>query len=234
MDKKDLRLTIFLGIFSIIIFFVGFLQIRGAIYAPFNFSFNRNNSENITEEEWQEEINEELSQKDTDGDGLSDFDEKFIHQTSIFLFDSDGDSFSDKEEIDAGSDLLNPESTPYREPKPEEENILDEEGVINEQEEISSEEIRNLLINQGGMSKEIVDNLDDKTLIKLYNETKQETGISLEDLGILNKEEISQFSNLSALEIREMLINAGVDEEILETIDDQTLMQLLQESLSSF
>lgn len=43
---------------------------------------------------------------DTDGDGLSDSDERVIWQTDPNNSDSDGDGFSDKEEIDAGYNPL--------------------------------------------------------------------------------------------------------------------------------
>lgn len=42
--------------------------------------------------------------KDTDKDGLSDFHEMTLYKTSPFLADTDGDSLSDKQEIDEGTD----------------------------------------------------------------------------------------------------------------------------------
>ncbi len=41
--------------------------------------------------------------KDTDGDGISDYDEKYIFQTSVYLTDTDGDGISDYDEVIAGS-----------------------------------------------------------------------------------------------------------------------------------
>jgi hypothetical protein len=41
---------------------------------------------------------------DTDGDGLSDYDELYIYKTSPYLEDSDSDGSSDKQEITAGYD----------------------------------------------------------------------------------------------------------------------------------
>lgn len=41
---------------------------------------------------------------DTDGDGISDYDESNIFKTSAFLFDSDGDGTSDYDEIKNGTD----------------------------------------------------------------------------------------------------------------------------------
>jgi hypothetical protein len=47
---------------------------------------------------------EELRAKDTDKDGLSDWDELNLYKTSPYLEDSDSDGFSDKIEIDENKD----------------------------------------------------------------------------------------------------------------------------------
>jgi hypothetical protein len=47
---------------------------------------------------------EALKTKDTDGDGLSDWDEVHIYKTSPYLEDTDGDGYTDKQEIDTGND----------------------------------------------------------------------------------------------------------------------------------
>ena len=49
---------------------------------------------------------------DIDGDGLSEMVEIFDHGTNPFLEDSDGDSYSDSDEIAVGSDPLDPTSFP--------------------------------------------------------------------------------------------------------------------------
>jgi len=45
-----------------------------------------------------------LSQKDTDIDGLSDYDELYVHGTSPYLADSDSDGTSDQKEIGQSTD----------------------------------------------------------------------------------------------------------------------------------
>lgn len=51
---------------------------------------------------------------DSDGDGLSDDDEVNVYGTDPFNPDTDGDTWSDGEEVQAGSDPLDPTSFPYR------------------------------------------------------------------------------------------------------------------------
>ncbi len=45
-----------------------------------------------------------LRAKDTDSDGLNDWDELNLYKTSPYLADSDSDTFSDKQEIESGND----------------------------------------------------------------------------------------------------------------------------------
>jgi len=49
----------------------------------------------------------EIQGKDTDGDGLSDFDEKVNYLTNSEIFDTDGDGWTDQEEIILSLDPLN-------------------------------------------------------------------------------------------------------------------------------
>lgn len=51
---------------------------------------------------------------DSDGVRLSDYDEIHIYGTDPFNPDTDGDSWWDGDEVDAGSDPLDPNSFPYR------------------------------------------------------------------------------------------------------------------------
>lgn len=232
--NPDNRLLIFLTAFVILAIGIGYLQIKRAIYSPFQ-------QNKLSPEDISKEI-EILAMQDTDKDGLTDFDERFVYQTSAYIFDSDSDGFSDKQEIDAESDPLNPESTPYSRVsegiialESEDESFLEktfpspEEKVLPEQ-DISVQEIRDLLINQAGLSKDVVDKFDDKTLIKLYNETKQETGIDLKNLQA-PEELMRQFSDLDIKTLRQLLIEQGLDPEMLQQVDDEALRTLFLQSL---
>lgn len=55
----------------------------------------------------QEEMMEMMEQqvKDTDGDGLSDYDELYVHGSSPYLKDTDGDGYNDMTEVEAGTDI---------------------------------------------------------------------------------------------------------------------------------
>jgi len=226
VPKTNKGLTVFLIIIGILAIFLSYIQLKGAIYSPFKRVIVEQ-SENLD----QAEIIAILSEQDIDGDGLSDFDEQFVYQTSVYLDDTDSDTFSDKEEIDAQSNPLDQNSTPYH--LITEKDVLEEEVSISpSDEEISVEEIKNLLINQAGLTREIVDNLDDKTLLKLYNETKEETGINLKELQAPNDQQ-RQFSDLDISQLRQLLIEEGVDPNMLDTIDDKSLESMFLQSLSN-
>ncbi len=231
--KTNSPLLFFLIILGVAAIGLGYLQIRGAIYAPF---INSRETRPPT----QTEILDNLKTQDTDKDGLSDFDERFVYQTSAYIADSDSDEFSDQEEIEAHSNPLNPESTPINklitteEPftekliEPTKPAVGETELIIDE--EISIQQIRDLLVNRGGLSQEIVDKLDDKTLRKLYNETKEETGIDLNKLET-PKEPSSEFLDLDIQELRQLLIAQGADPEMLSQMNDETLKLLFLQSL---
>ncbi len=60
----------------------------------------------LTADEQQKNQIDALKKTDTDGDGLSDYDELYIYHTSPYLKDTDGDGIPDGEEIKRGTDPL--------------------------------------------------------------------------------------------------------------------------------
>ncbi|MCD6471071.1 hypothetical protein J7K86_00890 [bacterium] len=229
--KKNNLAVFFLIVFSFLIIGLIFFQLKNNIFGPFVRSQIKN-KQSVAR------ILSQIQSKDTDHDGLTDLDEQTKYHTSIYLPDSDSDGFSDKEEIDAGSNPLNPYSTPENKKLLKETPVLEKEfnQPATTKESISADKIREILINQAGFSKEIVDKLDDKTLIELYNKTKESTGINPENL-IQDSQVENNFSvifdpNADAKEIRKFLVNLGIDEKELNKIDDQTLKKIYLKALS--
>ena len=80
---------------------VGVMQVRNTIYAPFALTSEAPSG-------LSDAVNdvESLKFRDTDHDGLSDYDESFVYHTSRYLADTDSDGKSDRDEILAGTDAL--------------------------------------------------------------------------------------------------------------------------------
>ncbi|MBI5765748.1 hypothetical protein HZA71_00795 [Candidatus Falkowbacteria bacterium] len=128
-----------------------------------------------------------LKQKDTDNDGLSDYDEIYIYKTSPYLEDTDGDGFSDKKEIDGGHDPNCPGSddcfsgggtnvnggqTAAGLPANQQEIIAQQQALSNQllSGQASAEAIRVALI-QGGIPQETLSQISDEEIMAFYHET---------------------------------------------------------------
>jgi len=128
----------------------------------------------------------ELQTKDTDKDGLSDYEELYIYNTSPYLEDSDSDEISDKIEISSGEDPNCPKgqncleesavTSPYEETPRAETTVpeavppLIDEAYLNS---MTPAQLRDLL-KQSGLSDEILNNISDDDLQSLYQETLSE------------------------------------------------------------
>jgi len=129
---------------------------------------------------------------DTDEDGISDYDELYVYKSSPYLADSDSDGLSDYDEIFSGKDPNCPEDkecgfyyaadeagTPIGgvdiiEGIPNSGieapvNLDNDQEVLNYFSSMSAEEIRTTMLG-AGMPAETLDQLDDATLIQLFNE----------------------------------------------------------------
>ena len=89
-----------LVIFAIITLGLGLVQIRNNLYGPV--ALNKKLSPTITDELTGADV---LRFRDTDHDGLTDFDELYVYTTSPYLYDTFSYGLSDKEVIAQGLPL---------------------------------------------------------------------------------------------------------------------------------
>lgn len=128
-----------------------------------------------------------LKLKDTDGEGLSDYDETYVYHTSPYLKDSDGDGTEDKTELAKGTNPNCPEgkdcgpigsglvpltdgsvdATTDLEPTDDETQFVD--AMLNP----SPAQVRAFLL-ESGASQEDIDKIDDATLMQMYQESLRE------------------------------------------------------------
>ena len=111
-QKLGLVVVVVIGLTTLIF---GVISLRKSIFLP----FVRRPSGIVfkTSEQLEQERMESLKHKDTDGDGLMDYDELYIFRTSPFLEDSDSDGDSDSVEISAGNDPNCPKTKVCRQPR---------------------------------------------------------------------------------------------------------------------
>jgi len=188
LHKHQRNAAIALGIFSLLVLILMIVQFRHNINSPFAYSNQKSNTAN-----GQVVADENLRTKDSDSDGLSDYDELYVYKTSPYLEDSDSDGFTDYEEIKNGSDPLCPagqvcaDSTIDQSQaiSPDMINTGSTTTVVSSTVASTTDEalvqslltggsdasaLRQLLINTG-MDKKILDQISDEDLIKSYQDT---------------------------------------------------------------
>lgn len=99
-DKRHKTAFVLLAIAAIFIILMWVVQLRKNIVNPL---YGGLNPESLTTNQTSN-TNDDLKNKDTDQDGLSDYDELNVYKTSPYLNDSDSDGINDRDEIQKGSD----------------------------------------------------------------------------------------------------------------------------------
>lgn len=101
LRKEQKMGIVLLSVFAVFAVGLGILQIRNTMYAPFALN---SKVPYIVKEDI--DTNEALMYRDTDKDGLNDFDELYVYITSPYLADTDSDGIDDRTEIEKGSDPI--------------------------------------------------------------------------------------------------------------------------------
>ncbi|MEW6610195.1 MAG: hypothetical protein AB1352_01000 [Patescibacteria group bacterium] len=139
---------------------------------------------------------EELKTKDTDSDGLSDWDELNVYGTSPYLKDSDGDTYTDKVEIDSNNDPNCPKGTECRTSAPAQADSSPQFNELNppapssenpapppDLSSMTPSELRKLLLQTGQVTEEQLKQIDDATLMQMYQETLKEQEQTVQQQG---------------------------------------------------
>jgi len=181
----------------------GLFQLNRAIVEPLAI---KNKLHFKTSEEVKEARIAALKAQDTDGDGLNDYDELYMFRTSPFLADSDSDGLSDGEEVAQSSDPNCPRGVSCRMTGtvPANSGGTVASTVPSTPPNITPDEEAMLLAMEkvfGGMTE-----LTPETM----NERLQE---------------------LTPEELRQFMRDIGVPEDMLAQTDDETMRQLLGETL---
>jgi hypothetical protein len=164
---------------------IGVMQWRGSFKAAFATTGERYK----TPDQVEAERLEGMKAKDTDDDGLNDFEESYVYQTSPYLQDSDSDGADDRTELAAGEDPNCPKDKECTGFSPgtvasatttggtsldeQESQILDQ--LMNP----TADQIRQLLL-ESGIAPEELEGIDDATLLELYHQSLSEAQANIE------------------------------------------------------
>jgi hypothetical protein len=205
LDKNQKIAITALSVFSILIVVLWLAQLRRNIYGPFlatNSSGTAQTQVNATAQA------DEQAQKnkDTDGDGLSDWDELNVYHTSPYLADTDSDGLADGTEIKNNTDPNCPQgrtcagtgfSTAGQ--------ASSTTGTAN-----SPDNGLSNLQNQNNT----LDNLSGQPANSGATVGGQPAGAAGDAL-----------NNLDAASLRQLLLQAGMQKEVLDKISDAELMK---------
>lgn len=197
-----------------------------------------------------------LKSKDTDGDGLSDYDELYVDKTSPYLKDSDGDGTSDSAEITQGTDPNCPQGAVCSAlGQPENANTsAGANSVLGANQsgtgagQFTASELRKMLRDAGAPATQL-DAMSDEQIIAAYQQayeqqTNSNTGAAsgnsvTNGVGaangstVLNTTDLSALQNFTPAQIREFLKAGGADDATLNQMDDATLQAIFQGALNN-
>lgn len=177
----------------------------------------------------EEELVADLKNKDTDRDGLTDYQEIYQFRTSIFLADSDSDGFSDLEEANTGNDPLCPTGEDCNllkliTPNTKLSDIIEEVTLDPNMtlEQATLNQFRKFLL-ENGLTQEKVDDLTDEDLITIFTAWEEANQIE----GEVN------LADATAEEVREFLLSQpDADIQSINNLTEQELIDI-RDRLSS-
>lgn len=196
LSKNQKIAAIFLAVFSVFVIILWIAQLNKNINDPFSYNSEETSKNNMKACSGPDCLgsDEFLKINDTDKDGLFDWDELNVYQTSPYLEDSDSDGLTDRQEIEAGTDPncpigrdcspdvgsgasenkdslssgLGQDASALKnagETTPDQEKILSD--VLSGQGDVNV--LRDMLL-QSGMDKESLDKISDEDLMASYEE----------------------------------------------------------------
>ncbi|MBU1933818.1 thrombospondin type 3 repeat-containing protein [Patescibacteria group bacterium] len=203
-----------LAIFAVLVVILWFVQLKNNIYGPFNAPVGQNQVASETQNN-----DEALKAKDTDNDGLNDYDELNIYHTSPYLEDTDGDGFKDGEEIKNNADPNCPKGkTCFQD-------LLDNSAVSQ-----GASTSGAAVLPDAGLTNLTNQNETLNSLLNQFNASQPATQ-PVSDVG-LSTDQLNALKNIDAASLRQLLLEAGMPKETLDKISDTDLMQSYSETFN--
>lgn len=171
--------AVILGTCGAVALVLSFAQLRTQLLSPFFVQrkvLDRSQAFFAKQEQEAQKL-ELLKKKDTDGDGLSDYDELYVYHTSPYLADTDGDAIPDGEEVARGIDPNCPEGRTCIDPQAllgsNASSTLQGLGATSPSSATtaggpSPQSVRAFLATQGVLSQSQLDQIPDNLLVQIY------------------------------------------------------------------
>ena len=213
LNKNQKIAAASLAVFAVLIIVMWFAQLRSNIYGPFNSPAGQNQIAADTQNS-----DEALKAKDTDGDGLSDYDELNIYNTSPYLEDTDADGFKDAEEVNGGTDPNCPKG------KTCVGGLLDDSNAATADASTSGSPV----LPDAGLNNLTGQNEALNSLLNQFGAAQSTTAPTAD----LSADQLNALKNIDAASLRQMLIQAGMPKETLDKISDTDLLQSYSETFN--
>ncbi|MCX6785712.1 MAG: thrombospondin type 3 repeat-containing protein [Candidatus Komeilibacteria bacterium] len=177
----------------------------------------------------------DLQKKDTDLDGLSDYDELYVYHTSPYIADSDSDGISDGEEVKNNTDpncpagqVCNNTSITSVATASGTAPVLPESA-----DNLTPDQLRSILLQAGVATEADLKNTSDADLQTIYQQAVAETPASgsANSANTNTNTNLQQASQLTPDQLRTLLINQGVKQADLQGVSNADLQQLWDQVL---
>lgn len=212
---------------------LGMLQLTQTLNGPFVFDANQATGVDARKTAAVKTL-DELRAQDTDKDGLDDYAELYVLETSPYTSDSDSDGYSDSDEVDSDNDPNCPANTVCAADTGSLGNTLSETPNV-PTDLVNMEQIRTLL-QSNGVPKADLDAMTDAEVLAVYQKslaggtsTTGTTGVT----GGTDTASQETLTNLSVTQVRELLIAAGVKKDELTKLTDEQVMEIYKQSLAT-
>ncbi|MFH1254890.1 MAG: thrombospondin type 3 repeat-containing protein [bacterium] len=204
LSKSQKIMAAGLAVFAILTVVLWIAQLRSNIYGPFKAPSNQ---KQIVSEE--QNGDSALKSKDTDSDGLNDYDELNIYGTSPYLEDTDSDGVNDGEEVKAGEDPNCPKGKTCS-------------GGLSD----------SSALDQAANPAE-ADNGTFNSLLNQFGAVNSAENPPASQQTDLNSDQLNLLKNIDAASLRQLLLQSGMKKEMLDQISDADLMKTYSETLNA-
>lgn len=248
--RQKIAALAFLAMLAILISIFSVVQMRNLLSIPLPGGITIANlkkqaeekSKNNTEvvKDIKDEDLEVLKQRDTDADGLTDFEELYIYKTSVYLADSDSDGVNDLEEIKMQEDPNCPRGQNcFRTEELYQDEAVSPAVAV---QKLNASQIRSLLLASGQLTEEQVTAVSDADLEAFYQDFLKENPEIQKQLaeesavvdtsmqGKTPEQIMAEVDTVPVEEIKKILRQQGIDDLTLNQVDDATLRDLYKKA----